>query len=99
MSITGPGPVQGGFPIRPNQVPPTASKTDAPSALAPTDEVQISSAGKLLDELQQSGNVRAERLAQIKAAIDAGEYETPEKLEAALTRLLAEIRAETEGSR
>ncbi|MFQ5732951.1 MAG: flagellar biosynthesis anti-sigma factor FlgM [Planctomycetaceae bacterium] len=98
MSISGPGPVQGGLPIRPNPPVTPAAKPAATSALAPTDEVQISSAGRLLDELQQDGNVRAERLAQIRAAIEAGEYETPEKLEAALSRLFTEIRAESKGS-
>lgn len=62
--------------------------------MTPTDEVEISSAGRLLDQLQQSGLVRAERLNQIKAAIESGEYETPEKLEAALQRMLAEVQSE-----
>ncbi len=34
---------------------------------------------------------RSQRLAQIKAAIEAGEYETEEKLEIALSRLFGEI--------
>ncbi len=95
MAISGPGPVQGGFPIRQTQSTPPASKPNATSAISsPKDEVEISSAGKMLDELQNSGSLRAERLATIKAAIDSGDYETPEKLEAALDRLLGEIRAE-----
>lgn len=94
MAISGPGPVQGGFPVRPTQATPPAAKPSAPSAITtPQDVVQISSAGKLLDELQNSGGMRAERLAKIKAAIDAGEYETPEKLEAALDRMLGELRS------
>jgi negative regulator of flagellin synthesis FlgM len=94
MSVTGPGPVQSGFPIRHAQAaPPAARPADAP-AMTPTDELEISSVGRLLEELQQSGMVRAERLATIQAAIDAGEYETPQKLEAALSKLLAEIRSE-----
>ena len=53
----------------------------------PKDAVEISSAGQLLDKLSKSPQVRAERLAQIKAAIDAGQYDTDEKLEAALMNL------------
>ncbi len=34
---------------------------------------------------------RALRLAQIKAAIEAGDYETEDKLDAALSRLFEEI--------
>ena len=98
MSISGPGPIQGGSPIRPVQPPIPPSQPKAPSPLAPKDELEISPAGRMLEELNQSGLVRAERLAQIKAAIEAGEYETLEKLEAALRNLLAEIRAETNGN-
>ena len=39
---------------------------------------------------------RARRLAQIKQAIDAGEYETPDKLETALARLFAESNLDDE---
>lgn len=45
----------------------------------------------MLDDLSQSSAVRAERLAQIKADIEAGTYETPEKLEAALSKMLGEL--------
>ena len=98
MSVSGPGPVQGGIPVRPlpPATPPVKHSGDPP--LVPKDELEISSIGKMLDELQQSGLVRADRLATIKSAIDAGEYETPQKLEAALTRLLAEVRAEAGGN-
>ena len=58
------------------------------NALSPTDEVEISSAGKMLDNLSRVSNLREERLAQIKAAIADGSYETSEKLETALNRLL-----------
>jgi negative regulator of flagellin synthesis FlgM len=94
MSITGPGAVQGGFAVRPQQqtvAPSTRNSIDPP--LTPKDELEISSVGKMLNELQQSG-VRAERLALIKSQIEAGVYETPEKLEAALNRLLDEVRKE-----
>ena len=80
MEVNGPGPVQSAFPIK--QVQPTTDieKTAQPGPVTPRDEVEISPAGKMLDELSQSSEVRAERLAQIKASIEAGTYETPEKL-------------------
>ncbi|WP_197443547.1 flagellar biosynthesis anti-sigma factor FlgM [Maioricimonas rarisocia] len=59
----------------------------------PQDEVDISSAARLLDQLNDP-QVRAARLAEIKAAIDAGTYETEDKLEAALDKLLTDIRQE-----
>jgi negative regulator of flagellin synthesis FlgM len=98
MSVTGPGPVQSGFSVRQAQTAPPSARTAATAPSAPRDELEISSVGRMLEELQQSGMVRAERLAKIKAAIDAGEYETPQKLEAALTRLLTEIRSEMAGN-
>ena len=45
------------------------------------------------DESAES-DVRALRLARIKAAIEAGEYETQDKLDAALSRLFEEIGVE-----
>jgi negative regulator of flagellin synthesis FlgM len=53
--------------------------------------VEISSAGQLLDKLSKSPEVRAERLAQIKASIASGEYDSDDKLEAALMNLLQSI--------
>ncbi|GAB4137174.1 MAG: hypothetical protein Tsb009_04610 [Planctomycetaceae bacterium] len=91
MPVNGPGPVQNSFPIKSSFPSPPVQKATEAKPAAPRDEVEISSAGKMLDSLNQSGEVRAERLARIKSAIDAGEYETPEKLEAALMRMLQEI--------
>lgn len=92
MEVNGPGPIQPAFPVQRTQ---SAASVPAPAATPPAfpqDEVEISSAGKMLDKLAQSSAVRAERLAQIQAAIADGTYETPQKLEAALERLLDEIR-------
>jgi hypothetical protein len=45
----------------------------------------------------EAPDVRALRLAQIKAAIEAGEYETQDKLDAALSRLFDELAPEDDG--
>lgn len=86
MDVSGIGPVSGATPSRAvssTTSPPVA----APSVTAPQDELEISSAGKMLDRLSESPEIRAERLAQIKEAIDNGAYDTDEKLEAALSRM------------
>ncbi len=57
----------------------------------PTDEVSISPAARMLEQLVNDPEIRAEKISQIRTAIDAGEYETPEKLRIALDRLLASI--------
>lgn len=95
MDVSGPGSVRGAFPVRSVQ-PATEAKPAAeasrPSGPQPVrDEVEISSAGRMMDSLSRSSEVRSERLAQIKAAIEAGTYETPEKLEAALDKMFREI--------
>ena len=41
--------------------------------------------------MTNNSDMRAERLAQIKAAIDDGTYDTDEKLDAALSRMLDQI--------
>jgi negative regulator of flagellin synthesis FlgM len=91
MDVNGPGSIQSAFPIKSAQPSADVQKSAPARPVAPRDEVEISEAGKMLDNLNRSGEVRAERLAQIKAAIDNDTYETPEKLEQALERLLHEI--------
>lgn len=93
MDVSSTGSVGGAGPVRPAQVSPTQGPTQpAPSGLeAPRDEVEISSAARMLEQLQNNPQVRAERLADIRAAIEAGTYETEDKLAAAVDRLLDEI--------
>ena len=78
-------------PAAPIERPETAiAPEDAAPArpASPNDEVEISAVGKLLDEASRTPGIREQRLAEIKAAIEAGTYETPEKLELAVKRLL-----------
>jgi negative regulator of flagellin synthesis FlgM len=60
--------------------------------VSPKDEVEISSVGKMLDDASRTPGVREERLAEIRAAIEAGTYETPEKLEIALGRMIEQLK-------
>ena len=86
MDVSGIGSVSGATPAR--AVSPTSSQPVTTSSVsAPRDELEISSAGKMLDRLSETPEVRAERLAQIKEAIENGAYDTDEKLEAALSRM------------
>jgi len=92
MAVNGPGAVSGSVPIRPVRPATDVSAAKETGQVASTnDRVEISVAARMLNTLNESSAVRAERLAQIKSAIDAGEYETPDKLEAALEKLLREI--------
>ena len=94
MDVSGLGPVQGSGPVR-SAVPAASTAPTNPAApnaaqsplTSPQDELEISAAGQMLDRLSESPEVRAERIAQIKDAIENGDYDTDEKLEAALSRM------------
>jgi negative regulator of flagellin synthesis FlgM len=62
-----------------------------PSSGPIQDEVQISDAGRLVDQVRDLPEIRQDRVNQIRNEIAKGVYETPEKLQIALERLLDEI--------
>jgi anti-sigma28 factor (negative regulator of flagellin synthesis) len=55
----------------------------------PQDEVELSSASQVTGKPSEAteATLRAERLARIKAEIDAGTYDTDAKLEAAMLKM------------
>jgi negative regulator of flagellin synthesis FlgM len=94
MEVQGPGSLHRSAPVSPVKTadqPASAGKPQTPTISKPNDAVEISPAGQLLDKLSKSPEVRAERLAQIKASIASGKYDSDEKLEAALMNLLQSI--------
>jgi negative regulator of flagellin synthesis FlgM len=58
---------------------------------APRDHVEISPLGQMLDGITRLPEIRHEKVEEIRRQIAAGSYETPEKLELALDRLMDEI--------
>ena len=89
MNVNGIGSVGASSPITSIRNNQPAQKPSADHQIAtPTDEVEISSAGKALDNLSRTSSLRQERLDQIKVAIENGTYDTDEKLEAALGKFL-----------
>jgi negative regulator of flagellin synthesis FlgM len=88
MDVSGIGSISGSTPARGvTSTTPVSQPETGSSVSAPRDELEISSAGKMLDRLSETPEVRAERLAQIKEAIENGTYDTDEKLEAALSKM------------
>ncbi|HUU82852.1 MAG TPA: flagellar biosynthesis anti-sigma factor FlgM [Phycisphaerae bacterium] len=55
------------------------------------DEVEISDVGALLSRARELPEVRLDRISRLKAEIDSGTFETPERLEGTVERLLAEL--------
>jgi anti-sigma28 factor (negative regulator of flagellin synthesis) len=95
MDVRSVGSVSGASPIRPTGSVATAQQPAAVSKPQfPRDDLQLSSAGKLMDQLSQNADVRQERLARIKEAIANGTYDTDEKLEAALARMFDAIQSD-----
>ena len=75
---------------------PTAKPAAATSAAAPAktgDRVELSADVRtaMLAKLKSAGDVRTDKVASIKAQIEAGTYETPEKMDAAIDQLLDDL--------
>lgn len=91
MYIVGPAHLHGPQPIGPPHSS-HAPKPTSPSDAAPiTDEVEISEAGRLVDQARAVPEIRQDRVDAIRVQIAEGTYETPEKLDTAVERLLDEI--------
>jgi negative regulator of flagellin synthesis FlgM len=57
----------------------------------PGDQVEFSEMARFLSRVSELPDVRVEKIASVRSAIDRGDYETPEKLEIAIDRLLATL--------
>lgn len=63
---------------------------DAPAPAAVTDRLELSGVSHLLKALK-TNDIRADKVAAIKAQIEAGTYETDHKLNVAADRLLDDL--------
>jgi negative regulator of flagellin synthesis FlgM len=57
----------------------------------PRDDIQISPEARMLADISQSGEIRQERIEEVRQLIVSGVYETPEKLSVAVDRLLSDL--------
>ena len=91
MHIYGPTHLHGAQQVGPPHTS-RASKPAEPDYSGPIqDELEISDAARLVNKVGEVPEIRQERVNQIRAQIAAGTYETDEKLEIAVGRLLDEI--------
>ena len=72
-----------------NETHQTNALTSNPAASA--DEISISQEANLLSQIEDIPDVRQERVDQIRAEIASGVYETEERMDIAVSRLLDEI--------
>ncbi len=66
----------------------SASQVESPKI---QDEVNISDAARLVEQVKQAPDIRQDRVQSIRAQIASGTYETSGKLDKAVSRLLDEI--------
>ena len=89
MEIHGPGQIHGPQSIKAPQrlQPAQAEAIDH----RPLDQVEISAEADFVSQIRDLPDIRADRVDVIRTQIDAGAYETDEKIEIAVGRLLDEI--------
>ena len=63
---------------------------DAPKQMPATDKLELSGASHLLKSLQKN-DIRTDKVADIKAQIEAGTYDDEKKLDVAVDRLLDDL--------
>ncbi len=91
MQVHGPSHIHGAQPLNGPHLY-RLGQTSSPSQGTPIrDELHLSPVGQLLDKVHDLPDIRADLVARIRAEIAAGTYETEEKLQVALERLLDEI--------
>ena len=94
-----------------NDIPPISSVEQVTSAMSTRtaksvpetseprvdDRVEISDAAQRLSKLGNSSRIRVEKVAEIRRQIQQGTYETPERLEATVDRLVELLRSSDKG--
>ncbi len=68
----------------------TVENQSTATQLDTTDQVEISSEAQMLASMNNISDIRTERVAEIREQIEAGQYETAEKLDFAVERMLDE---------
>jgi len=91
MQIYGPAHLHGAQRIGPPHSSRVSQSTTPNQGSPINDELEISDAGRLIEQAKSVPDIRQDRVNAIRARIEAGTYETDEKLEVALDRLLDEI--------
>ena len=77
---------------------PPAQPTRSAPATAPAglqDRVEISQVAQSLSTLELGDDVRVDKVLAIREAIANGTYETPEKLDIAIGRLIEDLRSDS----
>ncbi len=91
MQINGPAHVHGPQPINAPHRAKAASPTPSSQPAAPTDQLDISQEADMVSRMRDIPDIRQELVSQIRSQIEAGTYETEQRLSGAVDRLFDEI--------
>jgi negative regulator of flagellin synthesis FlgM len=91
MHVYGPAQVHGPQAVNAPHVSRAAQPAAPAESPAIRDEVNISDAARLVEQVHQAPEIRQDRVDAIRAQIASGTYETPDKLNVAVENLLDEI--------
>ena len=91
MQIQGPAHLHGTNPIQGARPADSAAEQRSLDAVQDADQLDISPEADMISRLRDVPDIRADRVAEIRHQIEAGTYETSEKLDIAVGRLLDEL--------
>lgn len=91
MQIYGPSQVHGAQSIGGPHASRPVEQPSQSHGISTTDQLDLSEAGQIAAQMSDVPEIRQERVDALRAAISSGTYETDEKLDVALERLLDEI--------
>ena len=95
MDVNGIGPVSGSQPVRKVAQPATPPPAPEARPTSPTDELELTSVNSAApSQVDLKAEFQSQRIAQIQQQIADGTYETPEKLDIAVDRMLESLLAE-----
>lgn len=91
MEIYGPSRIDSAQSIRATQHVRSIEPQTSAESIHGMDQIDISPEAELVSRVGDLPDIRADKVAEIRAQIEAGIYETDEKMDVALGRLLDEI--------
>ena len=91
MQIHGTAQIHAAQPLNPPHRPSALQGPSPTESFSPADQLDISREAELASRLQDVADIRADRVAAIRSQIEAGVYETDDRLDLAVSRLLDEI--------
>ncbi len=91
MQIRGTSNINTTSPINLTAKPQAVERQSVAAQIDTADQIEISNEAQMAAQLHETSGIRSERVAEIRDQIATGQYETAEKLEQAVERMLDEI--------